>query len=247
MFKAIKHKKIFEEILDQFKELLITKKLKVGQKIPPEVELSESWGISRSSVREALKVLDVLGIIEAKAGEGTIIKQADPENLKNIMSLVALSRGINTIELFEVRTVIEIYSVRLAALKRTDYDLAVLKHYLLKMDDLYANKDMEIESDFYFHRSIVEASKNKILIMLMEMISGLLEEQIRETRSQLSTSSNTLKRFQKQHWEIFLSIQNQQPQQAEKAMLDHLNYAQYELGFQPRYVGGKPDEERIHE
>ncbi|BCJ85697.1 FadR/GntR family transcriptional regulator [Effusibacillus dendaii] len=239
MFKAIRHKKIFEEILDQIKELLITKKLKVGQKIPPELELSESWGISRSSVREALRVLDVLGIIEAKTGEGTIIKQADPENLKNIMSLVALSRGIDTIELFEVRTVIEMYSVRLAALNRTDHDLSVLKRYLIKLDDLYVNQEMEIESDFYFHRWIVEASKNKILVMLMEMISGLLEEQIRETRSLLSASNETLKRFQNQHWEIFQAIEQKQPVRAEKAVLDHLNYAQHELGLQPKFVGGK--------
>lgn len=243
MFKVIKQKKIFEVILDQFKDLLMTKKLKIGQRIPTEMELSETWGISRTSLREALKVLNVLGIIEAKAGEGTIIKQADPENLKNIMSLVALSRGIDTVELYEVRTVIEMYSVRLAAMRRTDEDLAALKQHLAKMEHDYVNKELEIESDFYFHRSIVEASKNKILIMLMEMISGLLEEQIRETRSKLASSVGTLKQFQKQHWDIFRAIEQQLPERAESAMLEHMNYAQQELGFHPRYVslrGGSP-------
>ncbi|MEB3102553.1 FadR/GntR family transcriptional regulator [Ferviditalea candida] len=236
MFKVIKQKKIFEEILDQFKDLLITKKLKIGQKIPTEIELSETWGISRASLREAMRVLDVLGIIEAKSGEGTIIKQADPENLKNIMSLVALSRGIDTVELYEVRTVIEMYSVRLAAMRRSDQDLSVLKEHLVKMDKVYANKEREIELDFYFHRSIVEASKNKIMIMLMEMISGLLEEQIRETRSKLASSTETLNRFQQQHWEIYRAIEQQLPEQAESAMLGHMNYAQRELGLDPRYV-----------
>jgi GntR family transcriptional repressor for pyruvate dehydrogenase complex len=150
------------------------------------------------------------------------------------MTIVALSRGIDMVELFEVSTVIEMYSVRLAAFRRTDEDLETLKHYLIKMDDDYANKEMENESDFNFHRSIVEASKNKILVMLLEMISDLLEEQIRVTRIKLATSTDTLKRFQEQHREIFRAIESQIPGRAEAAMLDHMNYAQQELKLQPR-------------
>lgn len=235
MFKTVKNKKIFEVILDQIKELLLKKELVVGQKIPSEIELSESLGISRSSLREALRILDVLGIIEARAGEGTIVKQADPENLKNIMSLVALSRGIDTVELFEVRTVIEMYAARLAALHRSERDLAEIRHHLRRMDDKSLNDEEGIASDYYFHSAIVQASNNKILIMVMELIAGLLEEQIRTTRKRLA--AGILKRFQQQHWEIYSAIEGGKPEQAEAAVMEHMNYAQQELGFQPRYKG----------
>jgi GntR family transcriptional repressor for pyruvate dehydrogenase complex len=239
MFKAVRQKKIFEVILDQIKELLITKQLKVGQKMPTEMELSETLGISRSSLREALRILDVLGIIEAKAGEGTLIKPTEPENLRNIMSLVALSRGIDPVELYEVRTVIEMYAARMAAMRRTDEDLHALKFHLSKLDNQFENQALEIESDFYFHRTIVNASKNNVLVMLIEMISGLLEEQIRETRSQFASSKTTLEHFQSQHWEVYQAIVDQQPERAEEAMLEHLIYAQKELGIRVDYVSKK--------
>jgi GntR family transcriptional repressor for pyruvate dehydrogenase complex len=231
MFKTIKNKKIFEEVLDQIKELLITKQLKLGQKIPNEIELSESMGISRSSLREAFKVLSVLGILEGKAGEGTIIKQANPENLKSIMSLVAVSKGLDTLELFEVRTMLEVESASLAAKRRTDSDLREIEDILIQMDSQYANQEAETYFDFLFHQSIVKASKNKMLGMLMEVISDLLGEQIRTTRRQLATSSEVLKRFQDQHWAIYRSIADNNPDEAKSLMLGHFNYAQIELGL----------------
>jgi GntR family transcriptional repressor for pyruvate dehydrogenase complex len=239
MFKTVKNKKIFEEILDQIKELMVTKQLIVGQKMPSEIELSGSLGISRSSLREALRVLDVLGIIEAKAGEGTVIKQADPESLKNIMSLIAVSKGLDTVELFEVRTFLEVESASLAALRRTDSDLELIKTNLIQMDGPQLNKEREAFLDFLFHQSIVKASKNRMLVMLMELISGLLEEQIRTTRNQVAASAKVIKHFQNQHWAIYQSIENQDRDGAKKNMFEHFSYAQLELGLQSGNIGGE--------
>jgi GntR family transcriptional repressor for pyruvate dehydrogenase complex len=235
MFKPVKSTTIFEAILDQIKNLLVTKQLKVGQKMPSELELSESLGISRSSLREALGILRILGIIEPKTGEGTVIRQASPENLKKIMSLVAVSRGINMEDLFEIRTMVEMYAVRSAAARRTDQDLASMRRFLSQLDNEFANQEMEIESDYQFHRSIVEASKNSMLMMLTELISGLLEEQITTTRRRFS-NTDVLKNFQRQHWAIYRFIEQRHTKEAEAAMLEHLNYAQQEMNLRPFYI-----------
>jgi GntR family transcriptional regulator, transcriptional repressor for pyruvate dehydrogenase complex len=233
MFKEIRKKKKFEEVLDQIKSLLLTKKLKIGQKLPNEIELSESMGISRSSLREAFKVLSVLGIIEGKSGEGTIITQANPENLKSIMSLVAVSKGLDTQELFEVRTILEKEAVNLTATRRTENDLQEIQDILVEMDKHYLSEDDEAQSyyDFLFHQSIVKASQNKMLLILMEVISDLLGEQIQTTRRELATSPKVLKRFQEEHWSIYKAIKNKAPEQAKEIMSAHLTYAQMELGL----------------
>lgn len=231
MFKTIKSKKKFEIVLEQIKNLLITNKLKIGQKLPNEIELSESMGISRSSLREAFKVLSVLGIIEGKTGEGTIIKQASPENLRSIMSLVAVSRGLDTKELFEIRTILEVEAASLATKRRGDDDLDEVKEILLEMDKHYINKDAEASSyfDFLFHQSIVKLSKNRMLVMLMEVIADLQGEHIHSTRSKLATSTEVLKRFHEQHWEIYYAIERSDTEEARQLMFKHFQYAQDEL------------------
>ena len=232
MFKTIRKKKKFEEVLDQIKNLLIHKKLIVGQKLPNEIELSNSLGVSRSTLREALKILSVLGIIEGKSGEGTTIKQADPENLRSIMSLVAISKGLDTQELFEVRITLETAAASFAAERRSEADLQDIKYILLRMDEYFVNQDeeAEIQFDFLFHQSIVKASHNRMLVLLIEVISDLLGEQIRTTRSELATSLEVLKRFREEHWSIYKAIENQNAVEANQLMAAHLNNAQLELG-----------------
>ncbi|WP_019152979.1 FadR/GntR family transcriptional regulator [Robertmurraya massiliosenegalensis] len=231
MFKTIKKKKKFEEVLEQIKSLLITNKLRVGQKLPNEIELSDSMGISRSSLREALKILSMIGIVESKSGEGTVIKKADPENLKNIMSLVAISRGLDTFELFEARVILEMAAVRLAAIRRNDEDLKNIEAILEQLDKNYISDHEEENSklDFLFHRSIVLASKNKMLLLLTEVISDLLGEQIIATRRRYSTTPDILKRFQTEHWEIFRAIKTKNSEEGEKLIASHLEKSRLEF------------------
>lgn len=231
MFKTIKSKKKFEVVLEQIKNLLISGKLKIGQKLPNEIELSESMGISRSSLREAFKVLSVLGIIEGKSGEGTIIKQANPENLRSIMSLVAVSKGLDTNELYEVRSILEAEAASLAAIRRSNEELSEVRDILLEMDEHFITEDAEASShtDYLFHQSIVKLSNNRMLVMLMEVFADLQGEHIRNTRSKLATSTEVLKRFQEQHWAIYYAIEDGDGNKAKSLMFEHFKYAQDEL------------------
>jgi GntR family transcriptional repressor for pyruvate dehydrogenase complex len=210
---------------------LLSKELTVGQKLPNEIELSESMGVSRSSLREALKVLSTLGMIEAKSGEGTIIRQAEPENLKEIVSLIAISGGIDTLELMEARKILEKATISIVAKRRTTTDLQQIESILKEMDKNYENSTEEEQSefDFLFHMSIVEASGNQMLSIIISVISDLLHEQIKTTRTELARSPEVLRRFQKEHWEIFAAIKNQDASTASSLIDAHLSNAQIEL------------------
>ncbi|MDI3256416.1 MAG: FadR/GntR family transcriptional regulator [Kyrpidia sp.] len=208
--------------------MLVNEQLSVGQRIPSEIRLAETLGVSRSSLREALRILDVLGIIEAKTGEGTVIRKADPENLKNLMTLVAVSGGIDTVDLYEARCAIEVQAAMLAALRHSDEDVRAMERALKDMDEC-RSADASAQSDYLFHRAIVRASQNDVLKMMMSFISDLLDEQIRDTRSRLGLE--ILDRFQKQHWAIFEGIVSRNPEGAGKAVRDHLTYAQEKMGF----------------
>ena len=113
------------------------------------------------------------------------------------MSLVAISKGLDTQELFEVRITLETAAASFAAERRSDTDLQNIKSILIKMDEYFVNQDeeAEIQFDFLFHQSIVKASQNRMLLLLIEVISDLLGEQIRTTRSELATSYRSIKTF----------------------------------------------------
>jgi len=232
MFQSVRQKKIFEEILDQIKEMLANEQLVVGQKIPPETLLAEMLNVSRSSLREALRVLNVLGIIEAKTGEGTVIRHTDPENLKNLLTLVAVSQGINTLELYEARRAIEVEAAGLAAVRRTEENLQKMHLALLEMDK--SNNADSSQFDYVFHREIVNATRNNTMIMLISFISGLMGEQITDTRKQLSPYQDIMVKIQEQHWEIYKGIRDKNPEWAREKMHEHLLLAQKLLNFNPR-------------
>jgi GntR family transcriptional repressor for pyruvate dehydrogenase complex len=231
MFKKIRKKKKFEEVLDQFRHLLMSNTLVKGQRLPNEIDLSKSMGISRSSLRESLKILSLLGIIDGRPGEGTTIKEAEPENLKSIISLVLVSKEINTQELFEVRVILESSATGYAAKRRTEADLKRLHSILTNLDQSYkdGNEKMATTYDMLFHQAIVLASQNKVLIMLEEMISDLLEEQIIMTRTVLSSAPAILDRFQNEHWGIYTAIEQMDHAEAEILMKSHLENSQTEV------------------
>ncbi|WP_158735851.1 FadR/GntR family transcriptional regulator [Alteribacillus sp. YIM 98480] len=232
MFKTVRKKRKFEVIIDQIKDLLVQKKIKVGQKMPSEVKLAESLEVSRSSLREALKILSFLGMLESKTGEGTIIKEANTDNLSSLMSLIAVSKGLDTSELYELRVILEINAASLAAKRHSTEDLEEIKKYLMGMSRVGIDKETQAEYDHSFHMAISRASKNEMLVMVMGLISGLLQEQIKETRYKLSEDISTIERFHNEHWNIYTAIKDCDAAKAHTETLNHLTRAQQDLGIQ---------------
>ncbi|GLF86343.1 MULTISPECIES: FadR/GntR family transcriptional regulator [Bacillus] len=222
-YKQIKTKKIYEEIADALIESIRTGELLPGEKLDSVQALSESFQVSRSAVREALSALKAIGLIEMKQGEGTYVKQFDPEQLTFSLSPAFLMKQHDVTQLLELRTIIETGAVKKAALLRTDDDLHQLREALEQMKLAEAHKETGEEADLSFHLAIATASKNDLLKALMNHVSTLLVETMRETRKAVLFSKKaSIRQLYKEHEHIYKAVLARQPEEAERAMLTHL-------------------------
>ncbi|MEN2452703.1 FadR/GntR family transcriptional regulator [Bacillus sp. JR_15] len=230
-YKQIKTKKIYEEIADALIESIRTGELLPGEKLDSVQSLSESFQVSRSAVREALSALKAIGLIEMKQGEGTYVKQFDPEQLAFSLSPAFLMKQHDVRQLLEVRTIIETGAVKKAALLRTDDDLHQLRDALEQMKLAEAHEEIGEEADLTFHLVLAKASKNDVLKVLMNQVSSLLVETMRETRKVVLFSTKaSIRKLYEEHEQIYKAIVARQPEEAEKAMLTHLKNVENLLG-----------------
>jgi GntR family transcriptional repressor for pyruvate dehydrogenase complex len=132
-FRPIKTKRIYEEIVEQLKELISKGELKHGQKLPAERELAESLGVSRASVREALTALEAIGILDIRPGEGTFIRETSVSTTFAPLTMILEMEQNSISQLMEVRRVLETEIAALAVQRATEEDLARIEENLNRM------------------------------------------------------------------------------------------------------------------
>lgn len=166
MLSPVKSTKIYEMIMEQIKDIVKNGKLKSGDKLPSERDLCEKLEVSRASVREALRALQMLGLIESKHGEGNFINENFENSLLEPLSIVFLLLGSKSGDVLELRKIIEPETAVLAAKNITNEQLTELKEI---MDELNDNFDTEIcaSLDKKFHYKIAQASGNNLISTVM--------------------------------------------------------------------------------
>lgn len=168
--EAVKKMRSSEQIVDYILEQLSEKKLVPGDRLPNERELSESLGVSRVPLREAICALSLLGIVRSRQGSGSYIEHYKPEMLAKAMYMYSLLDSISMDELFEMRAFVEAEAARLAAERATDDDIVALRTALSQGDNLLRTPSkvtVDAETSFYifnqFHRHIARCSHNRFL------------------------------------------------------------------------------------
>ena len=151
----------------------------VGQRLPTEPELSAELGISRNTVREAMRVLAFSGLIEIRQGDGSYLRAViDPLDTLKALSRCSLEQARET------RHILEVEAIGLAALRRTDEDLIELRKALSVSGDHYhGDLDSYIACDLVFHRRLVDAAHNPTLSELYRYFSSVVGAQLRQTLS----------------------------------------------------------------
>ncbi|OLP65271.1 HTH-type transcriptional regulator LutR [Bacillus pumilus] len=230
-YKQIKTKKIYEEIADALVDSIRTGDLLPGEKLDSVQALSENFQVSRSAVREALSALKAIGLIEMKQGEGTYVKQFDPDQLAFCLSPAFLMKQKDVLQLLEVRTIIETGVVKKAALHRSEDDLHHLQSALEQMKMAETHQDIGEEADLTFHLALASASQNDLLKTLLNQVSNLLVETMRETRNVvLFSQKDSVQQLYKEHEHIYQAVMAKQPDEAERAMITHLEHVERLLG-----------------
>jgi len=222
---VIAKKKLSEIVVDEIRKRIDSGELKIGDKLPNQNQLAQELGVSRTSLREAMNILALLGVIEQKPGFGTVIRKKvpaiNPEGLKPTL----LSDKKTTSELLEARLIIESGAVTLATLHATDKQLKRLDILVKKMQTLLTNEDFKEYShvDLKFHNLIAELSRNRFLKESFVSIKQHMQLFIEEHTQILC---NVLEESQKHHKLIFNAMSARDPEQASLEMKNHIIFLQ---------------------
>jgi GntR family transcriptional regulator, transcriptional repressor for pyruvate dehydrogenase complex len=225
MLKAIKKTRIYEEVVGQLHQLIDAGKLKAGDRLPSERELAETFRVSRSSVREAIKTLENEGLVITRPGSGTFITAVNVEAI--IPSLASLlSRGKDAlIDLFEMRRLVEPGIAALAAERATPGDILRLKEICSEQEQQITRETSAVDSDAAFHLTIGRATHNSALQRLVASIVEILKP-IRE--NSLQTPSRAHKSLAS-HRKILVAIERHDPELARQAMQQHIQAVEQDV------------------
>ena len=161
-----------DQAIVKIKEMILAGELKPGDRLPPEKELSERLGLSRSSLREAVKALEIIHVLDVRRGDGTYVTSLTPDLLLGAMSFVAdIHQDSSVLELFAVRRILEPAAAAMAAARAKPADVARLHALLTEVGEGTPVDDL-VAHDLVFHRSICGLSGNAYLTSLLDSLSG---------------------------------------------------------------------------
>lgn len=161
----------YEKIIDSIRTMMMNGDLTIGGKLPSERELAEMFNVSRVPVREALKVLEFMGVVQNIRGEGMYIQNLDISNLIDKLDFAIETTGDTIEELFELRETLETTAAKLAAQRRTDKDIQKMKAAIDEMEFNIAKGAAVYESSYHFHNAVIKAAKNKVLYRVYESLN----------------------------------------------------------------------------
>lgn len=219
-FKPLERTKLAQDISSSIMEMINNGQLLPKQKLPTENELATAFHVSRNVVRESLKTLELLGIVEAKVAKGTYITANVKENMAQYEFWEILQKHSQMKDLYEVRLSLEPELAYYAAKRRTEEDLQKMREFLSGITKSSEFNDYAsfFDMTYAFHFLIARASQNRIMEKLLVTIYGQIKlEDIVKFAIEKSIYTN-----QVGHEKIFSAIENQQADKAKKLMFDHI-------------------------
>lgn len=215
---ARKAKDLTHTLVAGLKEMISSGVLQPGSKLPPERELAKQFGVNRASIRQALKALDVMGIVHQRVGDGTYLTNDASTTLRAPLDFLILVDGITFQELFEARRIVEPELAARAARRRTDDDVADLEKAVSLMKSNPGADAQELAAqDLRFHEIIWKASGNRVCERMFSSLHGALSRSLRVTSS-LREQGTPISA----HDQICCAIKAGDDAAARKLMFEHL-------------------------
>jgi GntR family transcriptional repressor for pyruvate dehydrogenase complex len=178
--KAIKKKRVSDEVFEQMKEHIISGEWAPGEKIPGEFDLAELFGVSRVSVREAIHRLVGMGVLSIRRGEGTFVNKVLPHNYFNSLLPVLMIEGASLFDMLEFRSIIDVESARLATHRANDRDISRMSEFIEMMEKSKGNNKSFAEADLHFHTAVAMAAHNSVIIKVNAIIHDMLKKSMEE-------------------------------------------------------------------
>lgn len=229
MFEAAKSNKISAHIIGQIRKAIFEGNLKPGDKLPSEKELIETFQVSRATLREALRSLEVLGFLEIKKGAagGAFVVEMDMQKARECLINFFHFKDLSLHDLTEVRLILESHTAEKAAVAITAEDLKRLKKLIDDSDYVRQHgtsqeyRRMEIE----FHRIIGSVNDNPILMLIIDFVENLLID----TKEILQPGDDFSQRVQSAHKRIYKALLERDGQRAREEMVKHVEQVSNDL------------------
>jgi GntR family transcriptional regulator, transcriptional repressor for pyruvate dehydrogenase complex len=208
------------EIARQLLSQLLSGQVRPGTRLPSERAMAEALGVGRSTIREALKSLDVLGILEVRTGDGTYLRQGTSDLLPQAIEWGLMLGQPRTLDLVEARRHIEIITARLAAERADEDDVATLRRHF---DAMRSAPDPEslVEADIAFHIALADIARNTVLADILLSVRALLRVWIGRAVQQAHGIEDPVA----EHAGVMEAVANHDPAAAAQAMEQHMSRA----------------------
>ncbi len=224
-FARIETDRIFLKIAGQISDSISKGVLRPGDRLPAERELTEMFGVSRPTLREALCALEVLGLLECRGGKGNFVKAEIPRSsFRN--EIRKIQKEHSPFEILEVRKALEPKMAEMAALHATAENVRSLRQIISHIENLVADDGVSRIPGFdrQFHLEVARASGNAVFLEIEEWIMKLLDESLWKTIIQKTWALKGVKaRHIREHTAILEAVRRKEPQSARKSMLRHLS------------------------
>jgi GntR family transcriptional repressor for pyruvate dehydrogenase complex len=216
--RQVRKTKVYHEIVDQIRDLISAGRIKPGDRLPPERELAELFKASRNSVRDAIRVLEQMGLIESRQGDGTYVRSVSAEELAEPLAAMLLQSRTQMRELWEVRRVLEPAIAEFAAARITDEELDELETILATQQRKVEGGFSALEEDIAFHNAISEAARNTVILRTLDTLVDLLRQSRERSLQQHDRPAYSLAG----HARILAALRRHDPEAARAEMLRHL-------------------------
>ena len=234
MLKAVEKKRAYEDIVKQILSLIEKGKLKRGDQLPVERELSDTFKVSRATVREAIFSLESMRLVQRRQGDGTYVIASSEEALVQPLAAALFHEKDDIIDIFFVRKIIEPEVAQLASENRTSEEIDELEEILKEQEKEVESGKNPIHTDSEFHHLLARMARNRILERLLITIVDLLGK----TREKYLQTEERKQKSLHGHYEILAAIKNGNGKAARKVMLRHLEDVENAV-FNKRKGGGK--------
>ena len=227
-FEAIRRSKLYEEVADKLQKWILDE-MKPGDKLPPERRLEELFGVGRSSIRDAVRRLQAMGLVEPRQGHGTVVCEVSDHSIISPLSSVLVRKSKLVAELLDVRKIIEPGIAARAAGKASPEQISKMEEILRRQGRKLERGESAIEEDSEFHYYLALAANNSVVLRVLDVLMDLLQKSREQSLQLKGRPAKSLAG----HRRIVAAIKRKDAAGAESAMRQHLEEIETIIVVQP--------------
>ena len=218
------NRNLYEQIADRLEREIVSL-YTLGERLPSEQHLAESYQVSRTVMREAMKLLKERGLIDSRTGSGAYITHPEAQHISDMLARIIKLNDISFHDIYHFRSILEVAAVRRAVEKVTDAELEEMEALLLGLKDLSLDISARRDADFAFHMAIARASRNQLLVLMVETMSNVFKEVITAGIFTKGGIGDAIKRHQK----ILDALKKRDADYAAYTMYSHLHHSEMNM------------------